>query len=248
MVTLKAGHPLPATLHCDLMLRLWCVAPIIYWGVVWVLTVAPWLFSPEMSPNPCRVPTSPTTWACPAASSAPPHRSSHVGMNSPSWRDSSRSLRARTVDRSDQQKRKASPYVIAGSLIAVLSEPPHMSLEAASFCLQPSEGEGGCDRLAGAGPGGVLLGPGRPPKLPPTPKPGNENFPLLPPPGPRRWGRLSSARREEASSSIVLHGPRLQEEATWSQGPFLLTRPLTTGAEQASWGKWPQVSAALASP
>ena len=139
----------------------------------------------------------------------------------------------------------------AVSLITVLSEASHMSLGAASFCLQPSEGEGGCDRLAGAGPWGVLLGPGRPPKLPPTPKPGNENFPLLPPPGPRRWGRLPSARREEASSSIVLHGPRLrprlQEEATWSPGPFLLTRLLTTGAEQASWGKWPQVSAALAS-
>lgn len=63
--------------------------------------------------------------------------------------------------------------------------------------------------------GELSLGQAAPPQppLPPTPKPGNKDFPLppkppSPPPGPSRWGRPPSGPREEASSSIVPCGAR----------------------------------------
>lgn len=91
-------------------------------------------------------------------------------------------------------------FIRIRSLISLITKAVGAFLQspgAASFCFWHAEGEGWGDRLARAGPGGVLFGPGSPPPLPLTPKPGNKDFPLPPTPpsplpGPSRWGRPPS--------------------------------------------------------
>lgn len=76
--------------------------------------------------------------------------------------------------------------------------------------------------------------------LPPTPKAGSEDFPLPPTPpsplpGPSRWGGPFRLKRGSSILNCSVQGPwlrpGLQEEATWSPGPFLLARP------QSRWSR-----------
>lgn len=109
---------------------------------------------------------------------------------------------------------------------------PHGLGDASSSFPRPQEARGWARSPGGGQSQGSSFGAGQYPcpQLPPTPKPGNEDFPLRPPPGPHRWGRPPSECREEVPSQLFCLAPwagRATGRGHVVTRPCLLTRPQT---------------------
>lgn len=111
-----------------------------------------------------------------------------------------------------------------------------VSLGAASFCFQPSEGKVGAIAWPGLVHGELSSGRAGPPTSshPKAWKPGlpSARHAALASPQPGRWGRPPSGGREEAVSSIVLCGCRKRPRGPQGWAPP--ARPALPGAQQAA--------------